>query len=167
MPEEIIARKQYDPRPVVESDLDFTGDPGLTKQSDAKDSDINNILKKWEKTGALPDMIVREPRYGDFSNVTDYQEALHIVRHAEEQFISLDAHIRNRFDNDPAKFLEFVQDPKNEDEMENLGLLKPEAVERRQLARMKKDEEVRLAAAKEKEESEKALIEKVKKAINK
>jgi len=123
----ITARSQYDERPVLASDISFVGDKGVTKQADLKDCDINAIFKKYERCGQLPDMIVREGRYGDFSAVPDYQEALEIVRHAEEQFTNLDVSIRNRFENDPVKFLEFVNDPKNIDEMDRMGLLTPEA----------------------------------------
>ena len=41
---------------------------------------------------------------------------------AQEQFAALDAAVRSRFDNDPAKFLEFTADPANADEMVKMGL---------------------------------------------
>lgn len=161
----ITARSQYDDRPVLASDISFEGDKGLTKQADAKDADINYIMKRFERTGQLPDMIVRDGRYGDFSEVPDYQEALHIVQRANEQFENLDANIRNRFDNDPAKFLGFVNDPKNEDELAKMGLLNKEAMDRRearQLAELKKAQEaeaVKAAAVK------KAAIDEIKAAL--
>lgn len=164
---EIVARMQYGVRPVLDSDLSFEGDKGLTKQSDAKDCDINAIFKRFERTGQLPDAIFQNPLYGDFSNVPDYQEALHIVRKAEEQFALLDVTIRNRFDNDPAKFLGFVQDPKNIDEMDKMGLLKPEAVKARREA------EAAIAAENVKKLNEKAeaderkLIDKIKAELQK
>lgn len=162
---EIVARMQYDARVKVDSDLDFKGDRGLTKQSDAKDCDINAMFRRFEKTGQLPDMIVREPRYGDFSDVPSYQEACDIVNHAEEQFAALDVDIRNRFENDPAKFLAFVTDSKNVDELEKMGLLKPEVVKARQEARVKAGEEALAKEAALKLQAEKDLIEKVKAAI--
>ncbi|QXP08124.1 MAG: internal scaffolding protein [Arizlama microvirus] len=131
-----IARAQYDVRNAFASDLSFEGDKGVTKQSDLKESDINTIFRKFEKTGLLPQMIVKEGRYGDFSAVPDYQEALQIIKTADEQFINLDVDIRNRFANDPAKFLEFATDLKNLDEMEKMGLLKPEIVKQRADARL-------------------------------
>eukprot|EP00918_Siedleckia_nematoides_P040884 GHVU01088761.1.p4 GENE.GHVU01088761.1~~GHVU01088761.1.p4 ORF type:complete len:148 (+),score=9.72 GHVU01088761.1:1566-2009(+) len=132
----ISARHEYMNRPVLKSDLSFEGDKGVTKQADLKDTDINGIFKKYERTGQLPDLIVKNPQYGDFSEVPDYQEALNIVRNANEQFENLDVNLRNRFANDPAKFLAFATDVKNLDEMEKLGLLKPEVVIQRQLARV-------------------------------
>lgn len=94
----------------------------LTKQSMAAECDINNIMANYQNTGLLPDMIKTNPVYGDFSDPQSYQEAMNIVLFAEEQFLSLSAHVRERFGNDPQKFLEFTSDPKNQDEMEKLGL---------------------------------------------
>lgn len=161
------ARMQYDKRVPVASDLDFTGDKGLTKQSDAKDCDINAIFRRFEKTGQLPDLIAREPRYGDYSDVPTYQEALDIVNLAEEQFAMLDVTIRNRFENDPSKFLAFATDVKNLDEMEKLGLLKPEVVAARQEARNKADAEQAARNQAAKEQSEKELIAKIKAELSK
>ncbi|QXP08422.1 MAG: internal scaffolding protein [Arizlama microvirus] len=124
----ITAKHQYDERLPLASDLSFVGDKGVTKQSDAKDCDINSIFKKYERSGQLPDMIVRDGRYGDFSEVPDYQDALNIVKTAEDQFKALDVDVRNRFGNDPAAFLAFATDPRNVDELGRMGLLKPEAI---------------------------------------
>lgn len=97
---------------------------GMTKQSFKDECDINSIVKKALKNGLLPDGNLN-PIYGDFSDVKDYQEGLNVVLRAETQFNSLPAHVRSKFDNDPAKFLEFVGDPKNVKEMIDLGLAKP------------------------------------------
>lgn len=162
----IIARSQYDDRPHVVSDLNFAGDPGMTKQADAKDCDINYIMKRFERTGVLPDMIAREPRYGDFSDVFSFQDALNVVNHANEQFMNLDVSIRNRFENDPAKFLAFATDPKNLDELGKMGLLKPETVAARAAASKAAAEAERASfeAAKlaKAQADERALIEKIK-----
>lgn len=96
-------------------------DPHPTKQSDTADCDINNIMKKFEQTGVLPEMR-GEGLYGDFSDAPTFQEALAIVETATEQFMNLDARTRARFENDPSKFLEFATDPRNMEEMVTLGL---------------------------------------------
>lgn len=101
---------------------EFKFHPGRTKQADKDGCDINNILKRYEQTGVLPDLIKREPRYGDFSSVPSYQESLDIVHRAETQFAALSAEVRDRFGNDPVKMLEFCQDEKNLPEMVKLGL---------------------------------------------
>lgn len=99
--------------------------PSMTKQSHKEECDINFVMRRFEKTGQLPDMIRADARYGDFSNVPDYQESLNVVFHAQEQFAALSAKVRARFDNDPSKFLEFASNPKNSMEMVKLGLSKP------------------------------------------
>jgi len=100
-------------------------DKSLTRQSEKAESDINNILKRYEKTGLLPEMIKDNPVYGDFCDVPSYMDAVEIVSKAQEQFDNLDAQVRARFWNDPAKFLEFCTNDANREEMGRLGLLKP------------------------------------------
>lgn len=102
----------------------FEGEKSLsmTKQAFAEECDINNILKKYNKTGILPHLAKADPRYGDFSTVPDYQDALNTVLHAQTQFAALPAHARDRFANDPSRFLAFAQDPTNNAELVAMGL---------------------------------------------
>lgn len=95
---------------------------GMTKQSFKDECTISKIVEKAEKTGQLPAMIAADPQYGDFSSVPDYQSALNLVLKAEEQFNALSAAVRDRFDNDPSKFLAFMEDSKNVDEAVRMGL---------------------------------------------
>lgn len=104
--------------------------PSKTKQSERDACDINQIMKRFERTGILPEMIRKEPHYGDFSDPVTYQEALNLVIHTGEQFAALPAKIRARFENDPEQFLAFCSDAKNADEMADMGLMKPESVAR-------------------------------------
>jgi len=126
---EIMSRKVF--RKVYEE----SDSPGLacrggrTKQSFKEQCDINWIMERYNKTGQLPEMIKREGKYGDFSSAGTYQDALNVVRHAEIQFASLSSAVRERFLNDPARFLEFVNDPSNIDEMVDLGLATKEILE--------------------------------------
>jgi phage internal scaffolding protein len=101
--------------------LDVSG-PGRTKQEFKDECDINTILKNYMKTGRLPDMIKENPQYGDFTDATTYQDAMNVVAMASEQFAAMDAHIRSRFGNDPVNFLAFAEDPRNGQEMINMGL---------------------------------------------
>lgn len=95
-------------------------------QQNLKDrTDINLIMKKYEKTGLLD--FVKDPSkadYGDFSQVSDYQTALNQIMEAQEAFMTLPASTRKRFGNDPAQFVDFMQDPKNTEEAVKLGLAK-------------------------------------------
>lgn len=161
----IIARSQYDERKPFASDISFEGDKGVTKQADAKDCDINAIFKRFERTGQLPDLIVRDGRYGDFTAVPDYQEACNIVNLAKEQFDALDVSIRNKFENDPAKFLAFATDEKNVDELEKMGLLKPEVVAARAAARKAADDKAIADANAQADKPDALFIKKVKAAM--
>lgn len=105
--------------------VDLEKEPSLTKQEFADECDINTIMARFAKTGEILHVSQSSPRYGDFSSVPDYQTALHIVQDAEASFASLPSKIRDRFHNDPAEFLDFVSDPKNEAELTELGILSP------------------------------------------
>lgn len=96
-------------------------EPSRTKQAFKSECDVNEILKRYQKTGLPPDMR-QGGRYGDFSSVPQYQDALHIVARAQETFQAFPAKTRSEFQNDPAAFLAFCQDPKNADDLVRLGL---------------------------------------------
>ena len=95
---------------------------GRTRQSEAAATDINNIMKKYEKTGLLPSLD-REAFFADVSTMVDYRTALHHVDKAQKAFMSLPAGVRTKFSNDPAEFLDFVSDEENRPEMVEMGLI--------------------------------------------
>jgi phage internal scaffolding protein len=97
-------------------------EPTLAQQHYKEECDINTILQKFSITGILPEAPL-SPRYGDFSGVGDYHTALNRVIAAQEEFEALPAQIRARFDNDPAKLIEFLDDEANRPEAEQLGLV--------------------------------------------
>lgn len=100
-------------------------DPTLTKQSFKDECDINNILKKYQKTGLLDHVNKYQGDYGDYIDAPSYQEAQNRILDAQYMFMSLPATVREKFKNDPGMFLDFVHDPKNEDAMVEMGLAKP------------------------------------------
>lgn len=99
-------------------------DESKAKQSFALESDINEIVRRFNLTGKLPDNI-KTPAYGDYTEIFDFQSAMNVVRHAQESFNELPAHIRTRFHNDPQELLEFSANPDNQAEAIKLGLSKP------------------------------------------
>jgi len=106
------------------------GDLGvsLTKQSFTKECDINNIMAKYQKTGAIDHVNKHQASYG-YATSDDFQSALETVARGKRMFDELPSSIRTKFDNDPGKFLDFVQDENNTEEMQELGLahkLQPE-----------------------------------------
>lgn len=97
----------------------------LTKQSEKDECNINKIMAKYEKTGLVNHVMSQEAVYGDFSQVTDYQDALNKINAAQALFDALPAQIRSKFENDPTLFLEFAQNPENADQLIEMGLAVP------------------------------------------
>lgn len=100
---------------------DFKGDPGRTVQADRDDADINKIVARFHKTGQLPPS--REELFGDISEIGDFADALMRVQRGKELFMEYPAHIRERFQNDPAQLISFLDDESNLDEAVELGLV--------------------------------------------
>lgn len=117
MPEFITA---YGPK--IKKSLDFTGTLSMTKQAFKAESDINNVIAKYDKTGLISNVNASVAQYGDFTQVNEYQESLNRVLAAQDAFNSLPSKIREKFANDPGTFFEFATNPKNADAMVELGL---------------------------------------------
>ena len=98
-------------------------DESLTKQCFSDECDFARVIQRWQSTGQLEHMNPLPPQYSDVSEIPDYLSALNTVVEAEASFMSLPSTLRDRFDNDPAKFLGFVSDDANRDEAVKLGLV--------------------------------------------
>lgn len=93
-----------------------------TKQSFKDDTNINNIMARFRSTGLVDYVNKFSPQYGDVTGI-DFFSSMQTVAKGREMFDELPANIRNRFNNNPELFLDFVDDPQNEAEMVRLGLL--------------------------------------------
>lgn len=117
----MLFNSAYSPKPRVQlTCLDLT----RTKQSFKDECDINTIIKRFLKTGQLDLANKLEPRYGDCTGI-EYTSAMQTVAAAKSLFNDLPSEVRSRFANEPALFLDFIQDDKNREEARALGLLKP------------------------------------------
>lgn len=88
-------------------------DESKAEQAHAEESDINKIMAR-AMAGQSSDYIKEYGgRYGDATSL-DFFEANIIIANTNEMFDALPSEIRNRFQNKPEKFLDFVQDPENE-----------------------------------------------------
>jgi len=101
--------------------------PSKTKQALLAECDINRIIKLYSVTGQVHHVSARAAlgAYMDLPDNLDYQAALNTVLEGEKAFNSLPAKVRDRFENDPADFLQFLSDPKNKAEAIELGLVIP------------------------------------------
>lgn len=96
--------------------------PSLTQQNFQKECDINNIMRRFNKTGVLSHENPAKPGYGDFTGFDDYHSSMNKILEAQDSFMTVDATIRARFHNDPGEFLEFTTNPDNAEELIKLGL---------------------------------------------
>jgi phage internal scaffolding protein len=97
-------------------------DPSLAQQHMKDECDINVIVERFGVTGELPQNPI-SPQYGDFSGVTDYHSALNQINATMDDFMALPAKLRVRFDHDPVKLLEFLENDENRLEAIQLGLI--------------------------------------------
>lgn len=109
--------------PKHRSSLVFDPRKDRTKQSFKDECDINNIMRRYAATGQVDHVSARTPLYGEIPAL-DFQAAMALVVEAREQFALLSSEVRDRFSNDPARLLGFLEDPANRAEGERLGLLK-------------------------------------------
>lgn len=95
-----------------------------TKQSFVAECDINTILKQYSATGQLRHInaAAAQGAYLDLPDDLDFQTSMQIVADGQRAFATLPSKTRDRFQNDPAKFLEFMANPANQEEAITLGL---------------------------------------------
>lgn len=102
--------------------MQHIGEGSHVQQHLAQETDINRIMSKYQKTGLLTHVSRYAGQYGDFSMVPDYKTGLERIQASQEMFMSLPSSIRDRFNNDPAQFIEFATNPDNQEELQNMGL---------------------------------------------
>ena len=92
-----------------------------TEQCHKDECDITKIIAKYDKTGVLTHVNNFEAQYGDLTGF-DYNQMLNTITDAKSMFEGLPSEIRNKFDNDPSKFLTFCDDENNAEAMVKMGL---------------------------------------------
>ncbi len=98
---------------------------GRTKQAFNDETDINKILRRAEKTGTISHLNKHEAHYGDFTGF-DFLEAQLKLTAGSDIFAELPAEVRSEFNQNPAEFFDYVNDPENK---ERLGVLLPALAE--------------------------------------
>lgn len=97
-------------------------EPTRAQQHFRDECDINEIVRRFGVTGMV-DQAKIPPQFGDFTGVSDYHTAANAIAKANETFEMMPADLRDRFQNDPSRFVDFVLDEKNVDELRRLKLL--------------------------------------------
>lgn len=88
-----------------------------------KECDINNIAKRFLKTGHLEHRNPNLGTYADLAAVPDLLEAHTIMEDLSAEFSKLPSATRERFGNDYKSMLSFVSDPINALEAHKMGLI--------------------------------------------
>jgi len=91
------------------------------EQCHRDECDINKIIARYDRTGVLNHVNDFEARYEDLTGL-DYQTMLNTVANANSMFEGLPSQIRNQFDNNPQKFISFMDDENNNEKMYEMGL---------------------------------------------
>lgn len=110
--------------PKLKISLEFNPELDRTQQEFADECDINSIMARYQKTGLLDFVNQHQPQYGDATGL-EYLDMQNQIVAAKNMFADLPAKIRDRFANDPAKFLDFFNDPENIEEATKMGLVAP------------------------------------------
>lgn len=114
-------RTAVSPRlPVV---MEFPENSPFTKQEFKDEADINILMQRYQNNGEIPAINQRAPQFLD-ATCFDYQKNMEQIAEANSIFAELPSSMRNRFENDPGKFLAFCGDPANRAEMADMGLLR-------------------------------------------
>lgn len=119
-----VFRTSYGPKLQITIDASASDDSPGAIQSFKEECDINNIMLDVVRQGTTEWLSRREGTYEDVTGI-DFQSAMDTVIRAQEAFDDLPADLRDRFSNDPERFLNFVHDPKSADELLRLGLRNP------------------------------------------
>lgn len=117
------------PRPKV----DFSTSPSLTRQEFKDEANVNNLLKRYAVSGAFYDPLTiqkaasRKPLFGDFTHFQDFQACQNAIIEAREAFDALPVEVREKFNYEPAKLIEWLADDSNREEAIKLGLIEKAA----------------------------------------
>ena len=103
--------------------------PSKTKQAFKHETDINNILKKYNISQLAQHVNNVNGNFGDFSNVSDFQSSMNAIIDAQNSFDGLPAQTRKMFNNNPAELIDFMSNQDNYDQAAELGLLTDDALD--------------------------------------
>jgi len=109
-------------QPKFRPTLNFKETQSLTEQHHGETVKIHNILRQYQNTGFVSHTSKHEPMYADMVDAPNFYEAQCILAQTSSMFQEVPAKLRKQFDNDPGKYLEFIQNPENKAEMEELGI---------------------------------------------
>lgn len=115
--------------------------PSKTQQHEMDSVDVNKIMSRYQKVGITYNKLPPSQRgiYGDFTQIQTFQEAHQAIVDARAGFMTLPSTVRARFENDPQQLFNFLNDPNNQQEAIDLGLIdKPDETTKAKLSKLQK-----------------------------
>jgi len=103
--------------PVFNSD---SYEDGRTKQSFKDDTDINKLLARAAQGDTITHLAKHGAIYGDFSDIDDLLTANARLQRGQKIFDELPGEVKREFNQSPAAFYKFVNDPANADQLERV-----------------------------------------------
>lgn len=100
--------------------ISFEDVPSLTEQSHKDSCDMKVILRRGRQTGIYP-VPPAPPQFGN-GILPDFHAAQTLIASANQSFAALPSRLRETFDNDPSKFMDFVFDESNRDSLSEMGI---------------------------------------------
>ncbi len=101
-----------------------TTTPGkhMAKQAFKDECDINRVLDRAKHGASMKHLLNHQGTYGDFSDFDEntYNSMLNQIADAKTVFNDLPAELRSEFGNNPGRFFEFVNDPANVDQLDEI-----------------------------------------------
>lgn len=98
--------------------------PSLTQQEFVDQCDINHQIALFTRAGRPLPVYGQEMSLDQVQDLNaTYMDAVSAVQEVEAAFAELPSPVRGRFDNDPLKLAQFLQDPANRAEAYKLGLV--------------------------------------------
>lgn len=94
----------------------------MTDQSFKKDCDVNTVIARFKKTGQITHLARTQGVYADLSETKDLLSSIMEVQRANDAFMTLPSQLRAKLNNSPADFIEWINDPKNDEEAIKYGL---------------------------------------------
>lgn len=93
--------------------------PTKTQQQFEKDTNMNIIMSNY-KRGIMPKFMSRGAYADLYSAPESLAEAFQQISAMVEEFDKLPAHIREQFKNSPEVFVNFISDPRNEEQFKQI-----------------------------------------------
>jgi len=93
------------------------------EQSHKDEVNINNIVKRHGMDLIAKTAALQQFKFDNNPN-NDFQETMNMMLKAKESFSSIPSEIRKQFDHDPAKFMDFIHNEQNQQQLIDWGLAK-------------------------------------------